>query len=314
MVSKFQSSDRVLGLAKKTRRYDLPLNKGSGGFYLVVLIALMSFLSVLALTSSFALSEMTERWTSGLENKASIEVTAEGENGEALEPQTIKNIATRIYGFLNTHPAVENAIIMSDEEIAKLVSPWLGDDMELANIPLPGIVTVQFNEDIEFDLDNFKANINDLAPTARIDLHEGWLANVLRFTGALNFASLLVSFVIGVTTIVAVAGAVQSRMAIYKEDLELLHLMGASDRYISRQLQRYVLIIALKGAAIGVIIGLIILIIIGWFMGRMDINLIPDFSLNKAQVFTLFMLIPLTALVGMITARQTVLRVLRLMP
>lgn len=314
MISRFKSPDRVLGLAKKTRRYDLPLNKGSGGFYLIVLIALMSFLSVLALTSSFALSAMTERWTSGLKNKASIEVPAEDENGEALALDTLKNITTRIYGFLNTHPALESATIMDDEEISKLVSPWLGEDMELTNIPLPGIITVEFKDDVEFDMENLKANIKDITPQARIDLHEGWLANVLRFTGALNFASLLVSFVIGITTIVAVAGAVQSRMAIYKEDLELLHLMGASDRYISHQLQRYILIIALKGAAIGVIIGLIILTMIGWFMGRMDINLIPDFSLNKAQIFTLFMLIPLTALVGMITARQTVLRVLRLMP
>jgi cell division transport system permease protein len=314
MFSRFKSPDRVLGMAKKTRRYDLPLNKGSGGLYLIVLIALMSFLSVLALTSSFALSEMTDRWTSGLENQASIEVPAEDEGGNTIEPNILKNITTRIYGFLNTHPAIESAIVMSDEDISKLVSPWLGEDMELSNIPLPGIITVKFKADVAFDMENLKNNIKDLAPQARIDLHEGWLANVLRFTGALNFASLLVSFVIGVTTIVAVGGAVQSRMAIYKEDLELLHLMGASDVYISRQLQRYILIIALKGAAVGVIVGFFMLMIIGWFMGRMDINLIPDFSLNKTQIVMLVLLIPLTALVGMITARQTVLRALRLMP
>lgn len=314
MFSRFKTKDRVLGLATKTRRYDLPLNKGSGGTFLIVLIALMSFLAVLALTSSFALSAMTDRWVSGLENQASIEIPAEDKNGDFIERQTLKNISVRLEGFLKTHPAVETTEIMGDEDIAQLVAPWLGEDMELSTMPMPGIITVKFKDNVTFDMSVLRKNIQDLAPTARLDLHESWLATVLRFTGALNFASILVSIVIGITTIVAVGGAVQSRIAIYKEELELLHLMGASDQYISRQLQRYILILCLKGAAIGVIVGFVILMIIGWFMGRLDLNLIPDFTLTKGQILALLLLIPLTALIGMVTARQTVLRALRLMP
>ncbi len=311
---KMNKYGRSLGIAKKTRRYDLPLNKGSGGTYLMVLIALMCFLAVLALSASFALSEMTERWTSGLENKASIEIPAEDDSGNLLDKKTLDGLSNKISDFLQSHPAVQNIEIMSEDDISKLVAPWLGEDMELGNIPLPSILTVEFKDNVSFDMNNLRTNIEDITPQARLDLHEGWLANVLKFTGALNFASLLVSLVIGVTTVVAVGGAIQSRMATYKEELELLHLMGASDRYISNQLQRYVIILSLKGAAIGVVISLIALAIIGWSMGRLDINLIPDFSLSKTQILLLFMLIPFTALISMLTARQTVLHTLRQMP
>lgn len=305
---------RSLGIATKTRTYDLPLEKGSGGTFLIILIALMSFLAVLALSASFALSEMTNRWVSGLENTASVEIPAEDLSGNLIEKENLESLTTRIHQFMVSHPAVEAAEIMSEDEISNLVAPWLGEDMALSSIPLPGIISVQFKGNVSFDPEILRRNIIGIAPQARLDLHESWLANVLRFTGALNFASLLVSVVIGVTTIVAVAGAVQSRMAIYHEELELLHLMGASDNYIAKQLQRYVFLMTLKGAAMGVVIGGIIMLIIGWSMGRMDINLIPDFSLSRAQVMILASLIPFTALIAVVTARVTVLRALKEMP
>ena len=165
-----------------------------------------------------------------------------------------------------------------------------------------------------FDKEALARRLKDIAPQARLDTHENWLSDVLRFTGALNFAALLVTLVIGITTVVAVGGAVQSRMAIYREELELLHLMGASDNYISKQLQRYIFIVALQGAAIGTAVGAVILMIIGFLAGRMDISLIPDFSLSVAQIIMLLLLAPLIAFLGMHTARHTVLRALALMP
>ena len=311
---KLNKYGRSLGIATKTRQYDLPLNKDSGGRFLMILISLMSFLTVLALSASFALSEMTNRWTSGLENTASIEIPAEDNSGNLIEAKTLDMLTNRINTFLNTHPAVERADIMSQQEISDLVAPWLGDDMELSNIPLPSIISVHFKEDVVFDIGNLEKNITGIAPQARLDTHATWLENVLRFTGALNFAAALVSIVIGITTIVAISGAVQSRMAVYHEELELLHLMGASDNYISNQLQRYVFILSIKGAFMGVASGALVLVIIGWFMGRMDINLIPDFSLSTVQMSLLALLIPFTAIIGVATARHTVLRALALMP
>lgn len=312
-MSKFKKS-QSLGVAKETRQYDLPLNKGAGGYFLRILIALMTFLAILALAASFTLSAMTERWTSGLEDKASIEIPAEDDSGVITSPEKLEGLAKDIHKFLINHPAIESAEIMSQQEIAKLVAPWMGEDIEFDNIPLPSIISVSFRKNVTFDKDALARRLKDIAPQARLDTHESWLRDVLRFTGALNFSALLVTLVIGITTIVAVGGAVQSRMAIYREELELLHLMGASDNYISKQLQRYIFIISIQGAGIGVAVGGVTLIIIGFLAGRMDISLIPDFSLNPGQILALLLLAPLIAFLGMFTARYTVLRALALMP
>lgn len=307
-------SGKSLGISKKTRQYDLPLNKGAGGYFLRILICLMTFLAILALAASFALGAMTERWTSGLENKASIEIPAEDENGAALPKEKLESLTNDIHRYLISNPAIETAHIMTQDEISDLVGPWLGENIEFNSIPLPGIISVSFKDNVDLDRDALATRMQAIAPQARLDTHENWLQNVLRFTGALNFAALLVTVVIGITTIVAVGGAVQSRMAIYKEELELLHLMGASDNYISKQLQRYVFIISIQGALLGALMGAITLTIIGWLAGRMDISLIPDFSLSLLQMVGLFALAPLIAIMAVITARHTVLRALALMP
>ena len=47
------------------------------------------------------------------------------------------------------------------------------------------------------------------------------------------------ALIVAVTGVV-VAGAVRARMAIHQKELQLLHVMGASDGYIAHQFVRYV--------------------------------------------------------------------------
>ncbi len=316
VISKFltSSTSRSLSLTRGKRRYDLPLNKGSGGNFLKILIALMTFLAMLGVASIFALSAMTDRWSSGLENKATIEIPAKDKNGTILDQSKMDGLSDKVFTFLQNHPAIESVETMDKEEIIALVAPWLGEGLSFDNIPLPAILTVSFKKDVTFDVSSLENKLQSFASQIRLDTHESWLKDVLRFTGALNFAAILITIVIGITTIIAVAGAVQSRMTIYYEELELLHLMGAADSYISRQLQRYMLFLSLQGALIGTAIGGAILFLIGLFAGKMDISLIPDFQLSAGQILLLIILPFLVALIGMVTARQTVLRVLAKMP
>ena len=49
----FSSKDKRLGISQDRHKYDLPLNHDEGAKFLVLLIALMSFLAVMALAFSF---------------------------------------------------------------------------------------------------------------------------------------------------------------------------------------------------------------------------------------------------------------------
>ena len=84
---KLFGAEKKLGVAFRQGRYDLPLNKDEGTNFLRLLIALMSFLAAVALAGNFALNSMTQRWSSGLENKLTIEIARTFNLAEAATAQ-----------------------------------------------------------------------------------------------------------------------------------------------------------------------------------------------------------------------------------
>ena len=310
----FRRRERTVGSAKKKRRYDLPLNKGSGTGFLILLIGLMTFLAMMALGASFALSVLQSRWSSGLENRATVEIPAEDHNGNLMTADEVRGAAGLISDMLINHPAVASAQVMPEDEIRDLVRPWLGDGLILNDMPLPGLISVTLVPDAGDSLPGLREKIVTLVPHARLDAHEGWLSEVLRFTGALKFAAALLVLTIGITTVTAISGAVGARMAVYRAEVELLHLMGATDNYIARQFQRYAMIAALQGGIGGTVVGAASIALIGLISGRMDVNLLPGFTLEPLQIAALCALPAFAAIIAVGTARQTVMRVLTAMP
>lgn len=306
--------ERTVGSARRKRRYDLPLNKGSGTGFLILLVGLMTFLAMMALGASFALSLMQERWSSGLENRFTVEIPAD-DNGRLLNTDEVERAATRLADMLRAYPAVADVHVLGADEIRDLVKPWLGESLILGDMPLPGLIAVTLHDDAgEDNINALREKTSALVPHARIDTHQGWLRDVLRFTGALKFAAALLVLTIGVTTVTAVAGAVRARMDIYRAEVELLHLMGATDGYIARQFQRYAFLAALQGGLAGAFCGGLAMFSIGWAAGRMDINLLPSFTLSAPQAGLLALLPLLAGAIALLTARRTVMRVLTAMP
>lgn len=311
---RFMQQKRTIGTSRRKRRYDVPLNKDAGTGFLILLIALMSFLTVMSLSAAFALSAITERWSSGLENKITIEIPAVDTKGQPVNRQQTKRYAVQIGQWLENYPKVKEFKILQDEEIADLVEPWLKGDLVNSSIPLPSLISVTLHDSKDRDLSVLKKNITEIAPHARVEGHEKWLGDLLRFTGALRFAAVIMLFIIITTLITAVAGAIKSRMAVHKAEVELLHLMGAADRYIARQFQRHSAVLAIKGAVTGLILALVALFLIGWVSGEMDIYLIPNVKLAPVHFMIITSVPVLIAALAFFTAGRTVFQNLQKMP
>lgn len=310
----FMPGDKKLGVAQGRRRYDLPLNKSAGTGFLILLIGLMTFLGVMSMAGSFALGSLTHHWSSGLENKLTVEIPADDSEDHIRSADQIRSLAIDVKRRLDEQNFIRSNHILSEDEIKDLLSPWLGEDNTLGDIPLPGLISVDlitFNPSLK---NKMLTDLKRIVPNIQIDTHESWLADILRLTGALQFATIMIGLIIGATTAIAIAGAVKSRVAIHRKDVELLHLMGASDTYISKQFQRHAWILALQGSAAGMILGMIIILLIGFFFSNSAEALIPDFSLNMLHIFTILLLPALACLIAGLTAKFTVLRELALMP
>lgn len=304
---------RVIGRAEK-RRYDLPLNHGAGSKFLTTLIGLMTVLAMLALFASFGLAAMVDRWSSGLENRLTIEIPAQTKEKNLLPRAEIQRLANEIGAALQGTNGVRSVHVLTENEIGDLVEPWLGDDVLNGDFPVPGVIAIETTDNSTGILQTIYSTASRIAPHARMDTHEEWLNDLLRFTRALQLGAAIVVLVIGATTITAIAGGVRSRLALYHADVELLHIMGASDRYITKQFQRHAMLLALRGAVIGAVAAILVLALGALIAGEMNVGLLPEFKISIAQVIGLAALPAVVTAIATMTARTTVLKALAEFP
>lgn len=296
------------------RDYDLPLSQSEDSRFLVLLIGLMSFLAVLACSGTFALNGMTSRWSSGLENKVTIEIPVETKEGHLLSSRTVQKETKKLENGLKNHRGLKSVTVLTNEDIQDLISPWIGDELSLNDIPLPGLIALELRYTDAESLAKLERDIHRISKYAQLETHHEWLADLMRFANALKALALFIALVIGGTTVIAIAAGVRTRLAIHRKEVELLHSMGATDNYIARQFQRHAMIIALQGGAIGTIGGMIITGGIIMLSARSGTPLIPTIEIGSSGIALLCSIPVLASLIAMITSRFTVLRSLIEMP
>lgn len=296
------------------REYDLPLHKGADAGFLTLLVSLMSFLAILSLTGTFALSGMTARWSSGLENKVTIEIPIETSEGHLLSRDTMEKETKKVAAKLDKNPNVKDIKVLSDRDITELVSPWLGSEINFDEIPLPTLIAVEVKISNAETLTVLADDIKEASEFAVLQTHQDWLDDLIRFARTLQYLAFSIALIVSAATITAIAAGIRARFAIYKKEVELLHLMGASDDYIARQFQKHAIIIALKGGAIGAIAGIFVTIIIIILSGFSGTSLLPRIEISIIQFLALSLVPILACMIAGIVSRITVLRTLAKMP
>ncbi len=296
------------------QNYDLPLHKDDDGRFLVTLIALMSFLAVLATSGSLALSNMTNHWSSGLENKITIEVTGQIADGSFLSPDTITSETQKVAKGLKNTPFAEEITILSGDDIRDIISPWIQKDLPLEGITLPGLISIELKKSNAKILNNLRADVKKLSDYAEVRTHHEWLSGLLSFTKTLNFVARVIVLIIIAITILSITTAIRTRLAIHRKEVELLHNMGATDIYIARQFQRHALLFSLQGSAIGTVLGLIFVSIVLFLTAGSEISFLPALTIGGLGFSVLLFVPALISTISTITSRFTVLRSLTKMP
>ncbi len=297
--------NHIFSIAHRKSAYDIPLHTRLGTEFLVLLIALMTYLLLLSASGSIALGHMADKWVSGLENAMTIEIPAKDSS-----KQQGAELVERLQKIGN----VKSARVLTQSDMGDMLSPWLGNDHSvLADLPLPTLVTIELNKRTPATSQSIKNLVNSIAPEAIVDSHEAWLVDLLKLTNGLRFTALIVFVLILFVTSFVIGGAVRSRMAMHQRELELLHTMGATDKYISLQFIRYIFSQTAKGLGFGLCAGLVTFACFVAFANQTT-GTLPELNMGNSDWIILGAIPFLLLAIGTLTARQTVYSVLNEMP
>jgi cell division transport system permease protein len=269
------------------------------------------YFAVLTLAGAMAMYPMVDRWSRGLAGQLTVQVPV---------PETISNgarseaIVDRVLQLLSETPGVTSTAIMENQEVAALLKPWLGDGVEPQDLPLPTLIAVAVDVAAYPDLRILGQKLNEIAPGSVVDDHKRWLVGLLNFARFAELTAAAVVILTGALVIVTVGFVTRAGLAIHREVVELLHLMGAEDAYIARQFQNHAFKLGLGGGLVGFALAALTVLLMGHLLDETHNAFLPDLNLSATHWAILTMLPLGAALIATLTARATVLRTLARMP
>jgi cell division transport system permease protein len=214
------------------------------GRALVAVVAIMTFLASITTGTVLLVSASASEWQSEVASEITIQVRPAA--GRDLERD-----AAAVAQAMRAQPGIIEVRPFSKEESAKLLEPWLGSGLSLDDLPVPRVIVARVQPSSTLELTVLRSRVSQVAPTASLDDHRAWIERMRSMTGATVFAGIGILALVIVATIISVSFATRGAMAANRPIVEVLHFVGAGDRYIANRFLRHFLRLGLEGGVIG---------------------------------------------------------------
>jgi cell division transport system permease protein len=228
------------------------------GRALVLVVAIMCFLACLAVGGLALVSSAARDWQLDISREITIQVKPQ--DGVPLEPQLQKAMT-----IARDTAGIRNVRLMSDRDSAKLLEPWLGSGLDLGALPVPRLIVIELSDPEAADLKGLRTRLQREVDNAVLDDHSVWSGRLRTMAGAMVAAGVTVVVLVLVAMVLSVVFATRAAMAGNKDVIEVLHFVGAEDRFIAKEFQRHFLMMGLKGGAIGGAAALVSFLLADWF-------------------------------------------------
>ncbi len=285
---------------------DLQLAADPSARFLPWLIFVMVFLATVALAGAIALNALMVDWRDSARDTATVQIAVD--DGHDMDRKVAD--ALRI---LRATPGVAAAEPLADDQVDRLLEPWLGPDSVASGLPVPRLIDVAVEPDHGIDLAALAVKLEAAVPGASLDDHEPWLDRLVSLARSIQGLALGVVAIVGTATVAIIVFATRAGLAAHADAIEVLHLIGARDGYIAQQFRRHCLKSALQGGIPGGALAALTVAVITVLAARLETPLLASSSLGYGDWIALLLPAVAGALLAALTAHLTVLRVLKRM-
>ncbi|MDH7798047.1 MULTISPECIES: ABC transporter permease [unclassified Beijerinckia] len=280
---------------------------------LVIVIAIMTFLATLTGGGAMLIYQASQNWNSAISREMTIQVKPQ--LGRDIEADVRKAAAiARMPGFADVR-------VFTREESSRLLEPWLGAGLDLSELPVPRLIVLKLADDARPDLGALRTQLSQQVPNAALDDHHLWLDRLSTMSRALVVVAVVILLLVLLAMVLAVAFATRGAMAGSREIIDVLHFVGARNRFIAAEFQRHFLKLGLRGGLIGGVSALVIFYLAGlltaWWIASPEASQVEAmfgrFSLGFVGYLTIIVISAGIALLTAAMSRSVVLHRLRRM-
>lgn len=247
----------------------LPLKQGQRQWLVTIMLALSVFLSCLASAAGLALSDFSRHWQMSLSGAAVIQLPARlGNEIYANQEENMANDSriAKALAIAHNTPGVSEARLQTRQETSQLVKPWLGDLALSSDLPLPYLINLRLSGDTQKIVEQLRQDLQEEVPSANVEDYGLWRQQVADTLLTAKVIGLLILILGCVTTIVCVIQITTSSMGWNRQPIEILHQIGAEDKFIATQFQSHIGYLTLKGGVWGACAAMAMIIVLGFWV------------------------------------------------
>lgn len=279
------------------------------GTALALVIAIMAYLASLTLGAVSMVSDTAQSWQADIAREVTVQIRP------ATGIEMIESLA-KAQELVATFNGVTGTEIIDVETTGRLLEPWLGDGLDLKELPVPRLISVTIDENNPPDFEAIRLAIAEAVPGATLDNHRAWVDRLTTMARATILSGIVIFALMMMATILTVIFATRGAMAGNRHVIEVLHFVGAEPRYIADQFQRHFLMLGLKGALAGGVLAMLSFLAVGLWTRRNAADpsadqvaaLFGTFSVGIWGYIGTALLIFAIALLTALTSRSTVLK------
>jgi cell division transport system permease protein len=216
------------------------------GKALTVVIAIMSFLACLTLGMVYMVNQSANAWVNDIASEITVEL-------DPVNTADIEKKMTLVALFLAKQKGITRVRPLTAEDSAKLLEPWLGQTSALQALPIPRLIAVEIDRSDPPDIPLIKSALSQNFEGVTLDDHRRWQAEIKTLTRSAALGGLAVLSLVAAATIAVIVSATRSAMASNREIIEVLHFVGANERFISREFERHFLGLGVRAGLMGAV-------------------------------------------------------------
>jgi cell division transport system permease protein len=278
---------------------------------LTVTMTVMCYLACLAIGALVLIDRAVDGWTKGLSREVTVQLRQIQKVDMESELQKAVTLLQGTKGVVTAEPLAREAGL-------KLLEPWLGST-NLDELPVPRLIRVTIDENHQPDFTTLDANLKQSIQGASLDTHRRWEAELTRMAHTLSLLSYLILTLICGSAVAMVIFAARSVLDANRDVVDVLHLVGAKDGYIARQIDRRFMVTGITAGFMGILLALLTFLVIG-FSGSIETNSVAaaSYSLLAAPsgsnygTYSALLFVPVAATaIALLSARMTLMRMLK---
>ena len=296
-----------------TRKQELPLKDNSTTLFLKVMISIAVFLFAVTLAGVLSINSMLNAWNNSILGSLTVQIMPVNNiNQEKARQETLEQ-QKKAVDFLKKLPEAEQVSTLNDAQLQNLLQPWLGDGIDISELPTPRLIDVKLKKGAEIDFAKLAAKLAEVSPLASLDNHKLWLDKLVKFADGLKMLAMSILVLVIAITSGAIFYTTQTNLGLHKNIIEILHVMGAKDTYLAQQYAKRDAMLGFVGGCIGLFFAVPTIFMIAGLAEQIEGGIISEARLNWFSWGLILSLPLVSSLAAMTTAYYTVKRTLEKM-